>query len=145
MLLPLGMAADLRLPKHRSYATVDPVEKLERRIAEKRMTAALDLDWDQLHLRSRAIVQQLTQEEDPTLQIAEARQIRSSFLQSEDTPGLRALRLATAAPMVGWLQNSSANAAAQNLGRLLAADQRETIPGLASLEDELAKAQRRSR
>ena len=109
------------------------------------MTAALDLDWDQLHLRSRAIVQQFTREEDLTLQIAEAGQIRSSLLQSDDTPGLRALRLATAAPMVSWLQNRSAKPAAQKLERLLAADQSEMIPGLASLEDELAQARRRTR
>ena len=104
------------------------------------MTAALDADWHQLHLRSRAFTAQLTQAREPVRQIGVARQIRAALLQSGDALGLRALRLAVAAPMVGWLQNPTARLVARSLRRDLAVDQRAALPELARLEDQLARA-----
>lgn len=107
------------------------------------MTAALSADWDQIHRRSRSFTEDMTREQEASRQIAAARQIRVMLLQSGDMSGLRALRLAVAAPMAAWLQNRQAKAAAQSLGRDLDADQREAIPELARLEDQLALAQGR--
>lgn len=119
------------------------VERLERQIAARRMTAALDTDWDQLHHRSREIAAQLTEDGDPARQIATGCSIRSSLRRTGDLAGLRALRLAAAGPMAGWLQHQSARPAAQSFGRQLANDQREAIPELASLEDALSEARQR--
>ncbi len=104
------------------------------------MTAALDADWELLHLRSRAIGKLLAQELEPTRQIAEARRIRDASHRAGDALGLRALRLGTAGLMASWLQWSGAKEAAQALNRQFAADQRLGIPGLADLEDELREA-----
>jgi len=106
--------------------------------------AALDTNWDELHHRSRSINKQFTQRRDPVRQIAAARQLRTELLQADDVPGLRALRLATAAPMAGWLQSRSAQPEAQMLADLFLTDQRDAIPGLALLESELAQARRRT-
>lgn len=107
------------------------------------MTAALSVDWHQLHLRSRSFSEQITETREPAEQIAIARQIRAMLLQREDTLGLRALRLATAGPMACWLQDRSARSNARTLGRDLAADQREALPELVRLEDQLALARGR--
>lgn len=107
------------------------------------MTAALDTDWDRVHVLSREFTEQFIEERNPIRQIATASQIRARLLRSGDVLGLRALRLAIAAPMVSWLQDEAARSDALRLRRLLTADQRQTIPGLAHLEDELVQAQGR--
>ena len=106
--------------------------------------AALDINWDDLHQRSRSINKQFTQKRDPVRQIEAARQLRTELLGADDVLGLRALRLAVAAPMAGWLQSRSARQEAQLLADLFLVDQRNAIPGLARLERELAQARRRT-
>ena len=116
------------------------IEQLERRISKARMGVALALDWNELLRRSRAISAQLNLEVESVRQIAAADAIREGLYQANDGFGLRALRLATAGPMTGWLHHESTRSAAQSLSRRFAADQRRGIPGLADLERRLEQA-----
>lgn len=114
-------------------------EHIERRIGEARMAASLDSDWDELHVRSRQIRQELARESEPSGQIAAARRIRTDLCRSNDTPGLRALRLATAGVMADWLRQETTVDEAQALAQLYMADQRRGIPGISNLEKQLER------
>ena len=116
-------------------------ERIERRIGEARMAASLDSDWDELHVRSRQMKQELTRESEPSGQIAAARRIRTDLCRSNDTPGLRALRLATAGVMADWLSQEATVDEARALALLYATDQRRGIPGISALEKQLERIQ----
>ena len=116
-------------------------ERIERRIGEARMAASLGSDWDELHVRSRQMKQELARESEPSGQIAAARRIRTDLCRSNDTPGLRALRLATAGVMADWLRQKATVDDAQALAHLYTADQRRGIPGISALEQQLERIQ----
>ncbi len=141
MVAIFNLDADTRAPDRWFDPARHRVDKLERSIAEMRMAAAIEADWGQLHVRSREIAKRFAREIDASRQIATARQIRGELHQASDSLGLRALRLAAAGPMTGWLSQDATNAEAQALGRLFAADQRLGILGLTDLEKELEQAQ----
>ncbi len=107
------------------------------------MRAAVGMDWEQLHIRSRALGEQIARASDPAGQIAVARRMRRKLLDSNDAFGLRALRLATAAPMAGWLQVRPLRAQARALSQELETDRRTAVPELDSLERQLRSARGR--
>ncbi|MEZ4570845.1 MAG: hypothetical protein R2849_11065 [Thermomicrobiales bacterium] len=131
---------DARMPVASSAPASFRADLIERRIDRARMTATLESDWDQLHVRSRAMSEQITSNLEPDRQIAAARQLRRALRRGNDTLGLRALRLAAAAPMTGWLRHDETRAEAHTLREMFENDQRRGIPGLEEMEHQLARA-----